>query len=202
MAERLDQASFTRRLKFASTLMSVAVALLMMRLWYLQCVYGGYYRDLSEDNRVRTIRTVPPRGGIYDRNDQVLVRNRPAFHVALIMEDVPSVPETLTVLAQITGRDEALLLKQLQTPGKTRHFEPRIVMEDISRDELAKIKVNSYRLPGVIIKTVPARAYPNGALASQVLGYAREITWAQLESAQGKADYKTGDIVGQAGGEK
>lgn len=202
MAERLEQAPFIRRVRLASTVMTLLIGLLIVRLWYLQCVYGAYFRDLSENNRTRTIRTVPPRGIIYDRDERVLVRNRPSFQVALILEDVPNINETLSLLAEITGRDIALLQKQLQSPGRTQHFEPRIVIDDISREELAKIKVNSYRLPGVIIKTIPARAYPGGALGAQVLGYAREITKTQLETLQGKGDYRTGDLIGQAGIEK
>ncbi len=201
MAERME-GQFGRRVLLASSFVCFFFGALVVRLWYLQCVYGGYFRDLSENNRIRTIRTVPPRGTIYDRNEQVLVRNRPAFDVALILEDVPNIPETLENLAEITGRDVAQLKRQLQTPGKSRHFEPRIVMSDVSRDELAKVKVNSFRLPGVIINTVPARAYPGKTLAAQTLGYAREISKNQLEALQGKGGYKTGDLIGQSGIER
>jgi penicillin-binding protein 2 len=202
MAERLEQNAFSRRVVVASSFICLMFGLLVVRLWYLQVVYGAYFRDLSENNRIRTVRTVPPRGTIYDRNEHVLVRNRPSFDVALILEDTPNVTETLKTLAEITGRDFQQLEKQLQSPGRGRHFEPRIVMSDVSREELAKVKVNSYRLPGVIINTVPARAYPNGGLGAQVLGYAREINKAQLDALQESGDYKTGDLIGQAGLEK
>ncbi|MFN8391643.1 MAG: penicillin-binding protein 2 [Bdellovibrionota bacterium] len=202
MGEKIEQSVFTRRIVAASTFLCLMFGLLIVRLWYLQVVYGAFFRDQSENNRVRTVRTVPPRGTIYDRNEHVLVRNRPAFDVALILEDTPNVNETLHTLSEITGREYAQLQKQLQSPGKGRHFEPRIVMADVSREELAKIKVNTYRLPGVIVNTVPARAYPGNTLSSQVLGYAREINKTQLDALQGNGDYHTGDLIGQSGIEK
>lgn len=202
MPEKVEQTIFGKRLVVATTFVCLMLGLLIVRLWYLQCVYGGYFRDLSENNRKRTIRTIPPRGTIFDRNEEVLVRNRPSFDVAVILEDTPNIKETLATLAEITGRDVEQLQKQLQSPGKSLHFEPRIVMADVSHEELAKIKVNSYRLPGVIINTVPARAYPGNSLAAQVLGYAREITKPQLDSLQAKGVYKTGDVIGQSGLEK
>ncbi|MBP9837850.1 MAG: penicillin-binding protein 2 [Proteobacteria bacterium] len=179
------------------------LSLLIFRLWYLQCAYGSYYRDLSENNRIRTIRTSPPRGIIYDRNEQVLVRNRPAFDLAVILEDTQNINATLRTISEVTGRELSSLEKQLKSPGKSQHFEPRIIISDISREELAKIKVNSYRLPGIIIKTVPTRDYPWGSLAAQTLGYAREISKQQIENLNDKGeDYHIGDLLGQSGLEK
>jgi len=202
MPQSSEQTVFTRRLMVASSFVCLMFGLLIVRLWYLQCVYGAYFRDLSENNRKRTIRTVPPRGTIFDRNEKVLVRNRPSFDVAVILEDTPNIDQTIQTLAEVTGRDAAQLKKQLQSPGRSQHFEPRIVMADVTHEELARVKVNSYRLPGVIINTVPARAYPGGALAAQVLGYSREITRSQLDAQTDQDKYKTGDFIGQAGVEK
>lgn len=201
MASRSEQNIFGRRTLFASTFCVTMLGVLVVRLWYLQCVYGAYFRDLSENNRIRTIRTVPPRGTIYDREEKVLVRNRPAFDVALMLEDTPNVNETLSRLAEITGREVVQLQKQFQARARGRHFEPVVVMSDVSREELARVKVNGYRLPGVIITTVPARAYPANSLAAQVLGYAREISKSQLEALAGQ-NYKNGDLIGQSGLEK
>ncbi len=202
MAERSDQTAFSKRMVYASSFVCLMFGLLVVRLWYLQCVYGAYFRDLSENNRKRTIRTVPPRGTIFDRNERVMVRNRPSFDVAVILEDTPDINETIRTLSEITGRDPGQLKKQLQSLGRSQHFEPRIVMADVSHEELARVKVNSYRLPGVIINTVPARAYPNGSMAAQILGYSREITRAQLDAQPDPDRYKTGDFIGQAGIEK
>lgn len=176
----------------------LAFGLLISRLWYLQVIRGEYFRNLSENNRTRTIRTVAPRGYIYDRDGKVLVRNRPSFNIALMLEDTPNVSETLKRLAFISGRDISELEKNFTSDKKRRHFEPQVVLQDVSREELARIKANTYQLPGVIVEVVPTRILPNGILAAQLLGYVREISREQLEKMQDK-QYLRGDKVGQAG---
>lgn len=202
MSEKIDQTLYNKRLILAYGFISIMLFALIVRLWYLQGIYGSFYRDQSENNRIRTVRTVPPRGIIYDRNEKVLVRNRPAFDVALILEDIPNINELLNALSEITGREVEQLRKNLNAPAKNSHFEPRVVMADVSWEELAKIKVNSYRLPGVIINSVPARAYPGATVAAQVLGYSREITKPQLDALPNKEEYHQGDLFGQSGLEK
>ena len=204
MPERSEQIGVSRRLRISTATACLLLGVLVVRLWYLQCVYGAYYRDQSENNRTRTVRTIPPRGMIFDREDRVLVRNRPAFDIALMLEDTPSVDESLRKIAELTNRDFDQLKKQFLSRPRGRHFEPQVVLADVSWEELAKIKVNTYRLPGVIARAVPAREYPDFTLAAQALGYAREISRAQLEAIQssGRDDVKTGDVIGQSGIEK
>lgn len=190
-----------RRLVGASLVVCVAFSLLAVRLWYLQCINGSYYRDLSENNRTRTIRTVAPRGTIYDRENRILVNNRPAYNVELMLEDTPDVDSTLSRLGALTGDDPVSLKRSVFQRKTRRHFEPKIVLEDVDRAELARIKVNSYRLPGLIINPIPSRSYPYQSLGAQLFGYSREITRAQLDSLPGSR-YVSGDVVGQSGLEK
>ncbi len=53
--------------------------LLFMRLFTLQIVRASYYSKLSDANRIRTVIIPAPRGIIFDRNGEALVRNVPAF---------------------------------------------------------------------------------------------------------------------------
>ena len=45
-----------------------AFGLLVVRLFTLQVIQGGRYRQLAEENRIKTIRIAAPRGEITDRN--------------------------------------------------------------------------------------------------------------------------------------
>ncbi len=198
MSARAEHPFFADRLLLARVIAALAISVLVVRLWYLQGINGAHFRDLSENNRTRTIRTAAPRGYIFDREGRILVRNRASFNIALIMEDTPDVKATIHELAAISGRSEQDLQGQLDARRVRSPFEPKVVMPDVSREELARIMVNNYRLPGVIVNVSPARAYPYGTMAAQVFGYAREITKSQLEEREGK-NYASGDIVGQTG---
>lgn len=62
-------------------ILSLVFALLVMRLFTLQIVRASYYSRLSDENRIRTVLIPAPRGIIFDRNGNALVRNIPAFGV-------------------------------------------------------------------------------------------------------------------------
>ena len=190
---------FAKNLKVAYFVAYSVLSLIVFRLWYLQGLHGTYYRNLSENNRIRTLKTTAARGSFFDRDGRLLVGNRPAFNVSLMLEDTPDVDKTLTSLSEILEipRDE---LEARLASKKTRPFEPKILVRDVSREQLAKVKVNRFRLPGVIIDTAPTRMYPFDNLAVQLFGYAREVSKEEL--AKLSKNYKRGDIVGKAGLER
>lgn len=68
--------------KFIPVIILVCVFLLLsMRLFTLQVVRASYYSRLSDENRIRTQVLPAPRGIIFDRNGNALVRNIPAFSI-------------------------------------------------------------------------------------------------------------------------
>jgi penicillin-binding protein 2 len=177
---------------------AAAVFVLIIRLWYLQIVKGDYFRDRSENNRLRTVYIPSPRGLILDRQGEVLARNRPAFNVDFVTEDSKQPKETVADLAALTNVDVKELNDRLVNQNKRRRFEPKLLLKDISRDLVAQVSVQRYRLPGVIINVVPSREYVHGELGAHVIGYTREINGEQLKNPQ-YAGYRMGDVVGQAG---
>jgi len=175
--------------------------MLILRLWFLQGIYGDFYRDKSENNRIRTIRSLAPRGSIFDREGKVLVRNRPSFTVALMIEDTKNVESTVKEVAHLAGQDPESVYKQFLADRTSRRFEPKVILRDISTDVLSKIKNKIYLLPGVIVQSVPTRAYPYNSSAAQLFGYVREVNKEQLDQFTTKG-YRMGDTIGQTGLEK
>lgn len=187
-----------RRVNYSLGVILLSFFILLIRLWYLQVVQGDYYRSQSENNRMRTVFVSAPRGLVLDRKMRVMVKNRPAFNVELITEDTPDPEKTLSKLAEVTGLDLAVLKDRLGPSSRRRPFEPRLLLRDIDRDTLAKVSVQRYQLPGVMIGVSPTRDYVLGESSAHVLGYAREVTRDQLRSVR-FSDYRQGDIVGQYG---
>src|SRR6267143_5595648 len=100
---RSTSRDFVRPNRFIA--MGIAIILeftgLTVRLWDLQVVSGGQYRDLAEQNRVLRLPVEAERGTIIDRNGKVLARNLPGFAVTVIPFDVPRAEQPL--LAQRLG---------------------------------------------------------------------------------------------------
>ena len=186
------------RLWIALGICAICLSILALRLWHLQIIKGHFFRDRSENNRLRMVYVPPPRGLLLDRNGEVLVRNRPSFNIDFVSEDSPNPEETVRALAEITGQPAEDLLEKLTRQGKRRMYEPKLLLRDVSRDLVAKITAQRYRLPGVLISVVPARDYIHGDLAAHAIGYIREISGEQLKNPL-YAGYRMGDVVGQYG---
>ncbi|MCB0335251.1 MAG: penicillin-binding protein 2 [Bdellovibrionales bacterium] len=189
------------RVRISLIFFGIFFLLLVLRLWYLQIVYGDYFRNRSENNRLRTIYIPAPRGLIVDRQGEVLVQNRPAFHVTFVREDSPDPEETLRRLADILEVTVEDLMASGNRMGQRRRFQPRVLARDISRKMLAKVLARKFELPGVSVDVVPTREYVYGDSASHVVGYIREISANQLETSK-YSGYRMGDLIGQYGVER
>src|SRR5688500_20280620 len=69
----------------------VLLAILGVRLYYLQVVRGEYYSDRAENQRIRLIPIPAPRGAILDRNGKILVDSRPTYNVVLSNEPIKKI---------------------------------------------------------------------------------------------------------------
>lgn len=192
------QLNVTLRVTLAFGIALGCLFVIALRLWYLQILRGEFFRDRSENNRLRTLYLPPPRGLIFDRNGTMLVKTRPSFNVELVAEDCPEPEETVKKLAAILSYDEGLMLERLKDQRKRRRFEPRLLLKDISRDTVAIVLAHRWELPGIIINVVPTRNYEFGKLGAHVLGYIREITRPQLDDPR-FAGYQMNDEIGQFG---
>src|SRR4028118_1494599 len=72
----------------------VLLAILGVRLYYLQVVKGEYYGEKAENQRIRHIPIPAPRGAIFDRNGKILVDSRPTFNVTLAREPLKTIDPT------------------------------------------------------------------------------------------------------------
>jgi penicillin-binding protein 2 len=172
--------------------------MLALRLWYLQLIRGDYYRELSENNRIRLEDIVAPRGVIFDRNGKILVDNRPAFSVAIIPEDVTDLDGTLSQLGCILGVDEATLKDRMQAARSEAPFRPIVIERDMSRDQLAAVESQRFYLPGVVVQIEPKRSYERESVAAHLIGYLGEIDEAQLKDKRYRGA-KPGDYLGKYG---
>ncbi|HEX9926686.1 MAG TPA: penicillin-binding protein 2 [Anaerolineae bacterium] len=88
------------------------------QLWNLQVIQGETYKELADANRFRLTQVPASRGVIYDRDGELLVRNRPIYNVAVIPAYLP---EDATAEAKIFAR-----LSELLTLPITTQIEPAV----------------------------------------------------------------------------
>jgi penicillin-binding protein 2 len=188
-----------RRLVILRVGLLLVVALLGLRLWHLQIREGPYYRDLSENNRTRSVIMEPARGLIYDRNGVLLANNVPSFTLYVSLEDVKDRNVLIDQLTNLLGLDPVFVRKKIMAKGSKQL--PRKVKDRLSLREATLIESHRLDMPGVMVQVESQRNYPGGVTASHLLGYVGEVSPEQLERPE-FSDLHQGSIVGQYGVEK
>lgn len=191
LAQRINN-----RLEVLAIIIVLVFILLVSRLGYLQVVQGKYYGQKADNNRIRLIPTMAPRGIFFDRNGIALVSNLPGFTVSLLPVNGVISEEIITKIAGILNIPvDEIQNKLAQNKGK---FDPVRIKSNIGPEIVTKIEERRAELPGVVIEIQPIRNYVNNELGAHLFGYVSEISDEQLEESKAKG-YKTGDIVGKFG---
>lgn len=181
--------------------------ILLVRLYSLQYTHYDENLQRSENNRLRRVEIVAERGFIYDRNGEILVRNRPSYQIALQAMHLPRKDSLRKIvfdrLLNIKDKDGVRLFDSLSLDTafqRTRWIKnrPIRILEDASPEQVSMIEEHSSELPGVVTLIESRREYPYGTLASHVLGYTSEISEEQLKKPE-FAEYSQGDRIGQKG---
>ncbi len=71
----------------------LVLGLYLIRLWQLQFLEGQSWRERAKQQQIRLVSISPPRGVIFDRNGEILVRNVPAYNVTITPGYLPDDPE-------------------------------------------------------------------------------------------------------------
>ncbi len=172
---------------------------LFARLWYLQVAAADQFHVAATRNAVREIREPAIRGRILDAQGNVLVDNRVENDITI--DRKISDEDKKRVLARLSGLlgvPVAQLEVNLNDP-RISPYTPVPVATDVPYDKLAWVAEHKSELPGVRAEAVPIRRYPNGPLASHLLGYVGEINEDELKTAMPKGSYALGDTVGKSG---
>ena len=189
------------------TAVFVLFVILLFRLYSLQHTHYDENFQRSENNRLRRVELVAERGFIYDRNGEVLVRNRPSYQIALSALSLPRKKagrdSVFDALLSIVDKDGKRVFDSLSLDTafqRTRWIKnrPIRILEDASPKQVSIIEEHSERLPGVVTLIESRRDYPYGTLASHVLGYTSEISEEQLKLPEYE-NYSQGDRIGQKG---
>ncbi|MBF0155764.1 MAG: penicillin-binding protein 2 [Magnetococcales bacterium] len=190
-----------RRLLVLGGLTGLSVAALAGRLFHLQVLKGGTYHDLAENNRISLEPIAAPRGRILDRTGGVLVDNTPEYRLSVIPELSGGLGRLLRRLAPYVDLSEEEILSVIKKSRSQRRFLPLKVKSRLTWEELSRVQVRIHSFPGTEIQTYNLRSYPNGTLASHVLGYLGEVSSSD-KNAFPTINFRSGDLVGKAGMER
>ena len=198
----LERRIFLSRLIVASIMVVLLIGVLIARLVYLQIFEHEYYSTKSDNYRIHVRSVVPTRGLIYDRNGILLAENKPGINLTMVRENVEDIDASIALLSTLIEFSEEDAEK-LYTRLKRRRvpFSSVLVRLDLSEEEVARIAVNQFRLPGVSVEAQLVRHYPQGESMAHAIGYLSSITEEELQVLDSE-NYSGTNQTGKMGIEK
>lgn len=179
-------------------IISAFVLLYIIRLFSLQIIETKYKAG-AESNAFLKKTVFPPRGLIYDRNNTLLVYNKPAYDIALIMREIRDL-DTLAFCKALNISKEYFTERISEVKDRKKNFgyssyTPQIFMTQLGIEDIATIQQYMYKFPGFYIqnRTLREYAYPS---AAHVLGSIGEVSRSKIEK---DPYYKQGDFCGRDG---
>lgn len=172
---------------------------LISGFWKLQIQNPQFYDERAQQNSIKSVPILAPRGRILDRDGRVIVDNHSSFSLILARETVKE--EHLKPIAQ--GLD--LDYKDLQT--RVRRFKsqpkyvPIVIKEELTPADLAFVDSHHDFFPELVLIPAQRRLYPQNGMLAHVIGYTGEISEDELDAPE-FAKYDPGDVIGKFGIER
>jgi penicillin-binding protein 2 len=177
--------------------------LLAFGLWRLQIANNDEYSVRADQNRIKSVPILAPRGKIYDRDGQLVVDNYPSFSALLLRDqrsdlyaDAPRIAEGLNISADEI-RDKVRKFQLAREPA----FVPIRIKDDITPNERAFIESHRDEFPELETVMAYRRLYPRNGFMAHLIGYVGEVSEEMLSSSKYEL-YQPGDVVGQSGVEQ
>jgi len=196
-----EPGQFKHRFRMLFIIVSVALSLLVMRLWYLQVIKGDELRQRSENNSVRLRKIKPMRGLIMDEGRRVLVDNQPSYDIVFIPNRTKDIRKVIEKIRALYTERSLTFSTLTSPPDRVKPFVPVLLERNVSMEKLAVVETHALELPGVATEVTPVRQYLNGEMTAQLIGFTGEVSPEDMErDATGKLS--PGDIIGKLGIEK
>ncbi len=202
-----DRLRIETNYRFIKIFIILFFLILASRLWQLQILQGGEFRQFSNKNRLKTLDVHSVRGKIYDRHGRVLAENLPAYKVIIIPQYADKLEEMAESLAQTLNLKTRAIVEKV---NKSRHqnspFLPVDIKKHLTHDEIFKVELMKLDYGGLDIQEFVVRHYPYSDQLAHTLGYVGEISKKEIpvltKQYGNKIKFKPKDIIGKQGLER
>lgn len=205
------------RLRLASFVILIGLAVLIARLFYLQVVQGDHYRILAEKQRGVEFEIPADRGQIF-ASGGLLVTNEEAYRITAdpkLIEDSQGVAEKLVSIfwedsrflsynplpsgllasADASNPKKLIVEKLIELLSRQEQLGVHLALK-IPAVQVAKIK--ALQIPGLSFSSDDRRFYPEGTMAAPLLGFVA-LDQDGERGYNGLEGYYDGDLRGRSG---
>ncbi len=190
-----------KRIFRAKCLVFFVFLILLGRLFYLQVLKYKYYYKKAKERSIVTYVVEAPRGDIITSDGKKIATNIPVFQLYIDVKAVKNrEEEVLHKLSKLLGEDLGTLEERYYLEKK-KNLGRVLLKKDLRWDEIAKVLVRLYYLPGVTVEVEPERYYPYKNVYFHLVGYVARITKEEYIRLKDKG-YSPEDFIGKKGIER
>lgn len=196
--QKQEIALIKRRISIVIGLISFLTLVLIIRLIDLQFIHHHYYQTQSNNNQINFKPLPPKRGIIFDRNGNVLAKNKPVYNLTVN-------PEQTHNLEQEVNRLQSLIHI---TPSEMQHFHQQLKLHrrfdnvqlklQLNAAQVATIAAHHQQLPGFNVKAQLIRYYPKGRAFAHIIGYVGQLNKQDLNQVN-RSNYAGSHYIGKTG---
>ncbi|SFE41026.1 stage V sporulation protein D [Alteribacillus iranensis] len=165
---RVSAATVRKRLFIVLCAGALAIAILLIRLGFVQFAMGDWLTGLAEDSWSRDVPFEAERGEILDRHGDVLATNISAPSIIAVPRQIKEPENTAKVLAKTLGVSEEKAYGWVTKKESMVSLNPE--GRKISKEKAKEVR--DLNIDGIFIAEDNKRHYPKGKFLSHVLGFA------------------------------
>jgi penicillin-binding protein 2 len=188
------------RTRVYALILTVFLVILLAGLAFIQIYMHPEYKVMSEENRLRVVPLMAPRGTILDRNGNALVKDILSFDVSVIYSQVKDVDSLSGTLSSVLAVPKDKITEYIKS-CRYRPYSPTVILTDIGTENAIQLEELAMDNPGLLIEVSARREYLYGGTASNLVGYLGLINRSEFERLK-HYGYRVDDLVGRDGVER
>jgi penicillin-binding protein 2 len=168
----IEKRSFFNRLIIVYAFFGFAFSFFLYQTYSLQVSEYSEYETAAIENKTKEVLVQPIRGIIYDRSGKIIVNNVPTYDLIIRPSKIRSIENFLSEISLIINlnSDELNYVKE-NFDLKARYNRELVVKKNLSKEEIAKFEVRSYKFPNTFIDVRYSRYNNYPKLFSHAVGY-------------------------------
>lgn len=189
------------RVNIFRILIIVVYLLISTRLFYMQVLNSDSYREKAQKNRIRIRRIDAPRGKIYDRNGELIAKNKAGYRL-VYLNGRSYDDEILETISELLKIDKTYIVQRIKNGEIYRYTGENVLIDDLEVSKAHQIMEKLSDYPYLDVISYPKRNYVYDKVASHLLGYVKPITKEEFEKLKDNPIYTKRSLVGKKGIEK
>ena len=167
-----EKKSFFNRLVVVYVFFGFVFSFFLYQTYSLQVSEYKDYETAAIANKTKEVLVQPVRGIIYDRSGKIIVNNVPTYDLIVKASLTKSIDAFLSDLSPIIELDsDEIDFVRENFDLKARYNRELVVKKNLSREEIAKFEVRSYKFPNAFIDVRYSRYNNYPELFSHATGY-------------------------------